>query len=222
MINYARRPIEPIDLDSLIDYGFIPWKCIHSYIPALVSCIDRNDLFLNHLPDRKAERFMVSFVSIPSDAAAFEYEFGRRFKGYETEKKRDPKYLEVRRKLDGLELSEEGKDMLNDFVRRYFDYPSLREKAEFAIENYRDVIEPLLKLFSMSTADTEQIAKNFKNGRNKTDHGSTTLKISFPIAKSYIVIRAIIACMQLERIGMERDKIMVVFSFLYDKYTKVI
>ena len=84
MINYPRQPIEPIELNSLFDYGFIPWRYIYSHMPSLVYCFEKNDIFLNHLPDRKADRCLVSFVSIPSDAAAFEYKFKKMEPDYNT------------------------------------------------------------------------------------------------------------------------------------------
>lgn len=215
-INYKRKEIEPIELNSRTDYGFIPWPSIYSHIPQLMALINNSDIYLDHLPEQRIDRFIVNYYSLTMDAAAFEYEFKERFPEYETTKKTDEKYITLKKKLEEIELTKACRELLDDLVGRYFDQPALLERAEYAITQYVDLLQPFFKKISLERFDCHKIARTFKESRNNVGHGSTNLRITSDIARSSLVIRAVIICMQLERIGMEQELISKVIRMLFD------
>ena len=215
-INYNRKEIEPIDLNSLTDYGFIPWFSIYSNLPDLMDLINQSDIYLDHLPDQRIDRFMVNYYSLTIDAAAFEYEFSKIFPKYETTKKTDIKYITLRKKLEEIDLTKDCKGLLNDLIGKYFNQPALMERAEYSIARYVDLLRPFFKKIGLVKINIHKLAKSFKESRNLVDHGSTNLRITTDIARSSLVIRAVIICMQLERIGMEQDRISKVIRCLFD------
>lgn len=221
-LNYHQREFEHIELNSLVDYGFIPWGLVFSHISSLVSCLERNDIFLYHLQEKKADRFFVNLASISSDASAFEYEFHVLFKNFQTAKKADKKYTDLRDKLETIELSEESNSILSDIISRYFDSPSLKEKAEYAIEQFSGILEPFFKFVEIKKASSKQIASDFCLGRNKVNHGSNSLRLSYGVTQACLVIRAIVICMQLRRIGMDENEIKSSLAFLFDRYVHTV
>lgn len=215
-INYRRHAIEYIDLNSITDFGFIPWRLINGVLQTLIKSLENKELYLNNLYERKDDRYVITFSTISSDSAAFEYEFGKRFKEYKTIKLKDQVYIGLKKKIESIRLNKQEKGILKDCVSRFFDYPSLREKAESAINQYYDIIEKCQYFKTLTNKSSKAIANAFIEGRNLVDHGSKNLVISQDIIKSFFIIRVVIICMQLERLGMERDNIKSSLSFLFD------
>lgn len=215
-IKYNRKEIEPIDINSTTDYGFIPWSMISGFVPYLIDLIYQKKLYLEHLPEQRLDRFLVNHSSVSLDAASFEFEFKALFSKYETKKKVDKNYLTLRTKLENIGLTKECNGILKDFIAHYFDQPTLLEKIEYAITYYKDFMIPFFKKIGIKSVDSHKIAKDFKDCRNLVDHGSTNLHISSETARAALTIRAIVICMQLERIGMNFEQIGKVIKLLFD------
>ena len=215
-INYKRKEIEPIELNSITDYGFIPWSFAYCHLPILMSMIYKKEIYLDYLPEQRLDRFLVSRSSVSLDAAAFEFEFKRRFPKYKTKKTTDAKYVNLKCKLEEIELTKDSKGLLKDIIAKYFESPSLSEKSEYVIEQYKDLLIPFFKRIGLSSLDSHKIAMDFSNSRNLIDHGSINLLITSDIAKASLIIRASVICMQLEMIGMDRERISKVIRILFD------
>ena len=206
-LRYDEREIEPINLGKVCDYGFIRWLDFYDYLSKLVYFIENNCIYLFHLPEKRIDRFRTDFASISTISAAFECEFSRCFDKYETVKKTDCNYIELKDKLQALDTNDDQKSILKNIFGGFFDNPSLKERAEFAFEKFSVV----LNSFNQDEKyDVTNIAKIFKDVRNSIDHGDLRFSIDDDTANIFYYLRIIILCMQLTRLGYSEDKLKAV------------
>lgn len=203
-INYNETPIEPIKLDDIFDYGFIKWADICDVIDSFSDLIDKDKLYLYHLPKTRSGRFYVGYSDISLLSAAFEFEFLSLFSNYESKKMKDDSCKELKNTLLKLACNNKQKEMISNIVGVFFDTPSFYERLSFAFEKYKNVIlEFLPEMFKTP----EEIGKTIRLTRNKIDHGDLTFTITPEIANAFYCLRILILCIQLERLGISEDKL---------------
>lgn len=216
--KYEESEIEPIDLGKLFDFGFIKWEDFYKHLPKLISNIENNHIYLFHFPEKRMERFRTDFASISTISAAFECEFSRCFKRFETFKKSDANYIDLKEKILAIDATDKQKSIISNILGIYFDSPSLQERAEYALDIYSNVLEEFKQEDKL---DLKNIANIFKKTRNKIDHGDLRFAIDDETANAFYYLRIVVLCMQLTRIGVKKEElagiIRPVLSIEYNK-----
>ena len=202
--RYDEKEIEKINLDNVFDYGFIKWIDFYKHLPSLIDLIENNRIYLYHLPEKRKERFRTDYASISTVSAAFECEFSRCFDKYETLKKKDKNYLDLKEKLRKLDINKSQKSIVKNIIGNYLESTSLCEKAEYAFAYFTKVLE----IFSLDAElTTKNAVKIFRDVRNKIDHGDLNLLIDNDTANVFYYMRIIVLCMQLITIGVPMENI---------------
>ena len=202
--RYDKKPIEPIRMTHLYDYGFFKWIDLYKYLNCLVAFIETNSIYLFNLPEKRLDRFRTDIASVSTISAAFECEFSYFFPKYVSTKINDKEYIDLKNKLMAMEKSKKQTTLVNNMIKYYFSQPTLAEKAKYALEQFGDVI----KVFKLDKElNLKQISKCFKMVRNKIDHGDLTIIIDSETANTFYYFRILILCMQLSRMGVDKDKL---------------
>lgn len=207
--RYEEREIEPIDLGKYLDFGFIRWEDFSAYLPELIKRIENNQIYLYHFPEKRIDRFRTDFPLISTVSAAFECEFSRCFSKYETFKKTDINYLELKNKISIIEINDNQRDIIANILSNYFDNPSLQERAEYALGYFSEVLDEFKQEKKLNI---KRIAQVFRNTRNKIDHGDLRFSIDDEIANTFYYLRITVLCMQLLCLGVEKEKMVPIIK----------
>lgn len=202
--KYDEKEIEPIELGKFTDFGFVLWKDLYTYLPTLIDLIEQNEIYLFHLPERRIERFRTDFASISTVSAAFECEFSRCFTSFESSKKNDDDYCKLKNKVSKIGSNDKQMSIISNIIGIYFESPSLQERSEFALHYFKSVLE---EFKVEETLNISEIAKTFKDTRNKIDHGDLKFRIDNKIANTFYYLRIVVLCMQLTRMNLPMEKL---------------
>lgn len=201
------KEMEKPEINSFIDYGFIPWNIFYNKIGKIVEAIEQNELYVYNLPENKKYQKYISIVSIPKDASAFEFEFYRLYPDYVSVKKNNDAYKKYEEEIIKIRDTSEKEvaKICNDQLANLFN-PSLKERIEYAFDQFEYLLKDIYeKVFD--TCDKKQIAKVIRDARNDVDHGSLKTKIDVNVANAYYCIRILILAMTLKRFGFSDEEI---------------
>lgn len=209
-LNNERKEYKPEERGS-IWRDSIPWGLIYPYAGSLFTKLLNNEIFTDHIPEKRILRIYSSFEMIQKDSSAFEATLSEsRKKLVELTPVRKNASIKVREILDQKIKENEESDpevaqMLRNF-EEHIDAKNLRDKIYLQLGYYNDSLTRLRQKIAEGVSD-EAIAKVCSKIRNYTDHGDPRRKVDSNIASCFGVLRALVVCQQLESLGMTHDEI---------------
>ena len=207
--KYERKEIEPIKMTHIFDYGFFKWMDIYKYLGNLVRLIENELIYLFYLPEKRFDRFKTDYPSVSSISAAFEREFSLLYPNFKSPKMEDDDYIDLKTKLSQMDKTKKQKDLVNSFVKNNLEAPSLLERASFALNEFKDVLDSLKIEKKLNLKET---AICFRDTRNRINHGDLSFAINHDIANVFYYFRIVVLCIQLIRIGVPKEKLTAIIK----------
>lgn len=217
-INSNYYNIQEKDIENANDVysSCIFWNTFYPVAGKVLKAITEENIFLNNIPKKRIDRISVNDVSISKDAAEFEYEFKIAYpngvphseKGIEIENI-------VKNKIEVLKNGSSGieKDYYKMFIK-HIKQESLSSDMQYAFETFDDVLSQFKNKLKL-TMSYKDIAEECSGIRNTIDHGKNDREITSDTAACYVLLRTLIYCMQLRRLGLDDDNIKVSIMSLY-------
>ena len=198
---------------------FIPWKMIYYGVAKLYSLILTDNIYLLHLMETQKDRFYVSYESIAKDSSAFDSEFRKLWPdGLIHSNKSIDANNSVKDELQSIlyNTSSSAKKKIVKRLIKVLDTDSLESKISFALNQYKQEINDVLNYPAKITIP--EVALFCSAVRNDVDHGNReTYNLVEKEAYSFNVLRALIYCIQLSRIGIKKEDIKVIINKLFIK-----
>lgn len=218
LLQFNRHEMENSDLNSINDYGFIPWKIVYKYLPNLIKLITDENIYLHNLPISKEEKGFTSINSVSLDASAFEFEYIKLYGKTQLFADIDIRTKEVDKIKDFILESvdstyiETSVNCINNVLN-----PALKMKNIKALSDFEFVIKPTTDKFGYKDY-VNDISKEFIKKRNEIDHGLKNTKITVETANAYYIERMLIYSMQLKRIGMSEKDIIDSIKYVFELF----
>lgn len=217
-INSNYYNIQEKDIENANDVysSCIFWNTFYPVAGNVLKAITEENIFLNNIPKKRIDRISVNDVSISKDAAEFEYEFKIAYpngvphseKGIEIENI-------VKNKIEVLKNGSSGieKNYYKMFMK-HIKQESLSSDMQYAFETFDDVLSQFKNKLKL-TMSYKDIAEECSGIRNTIDHGKNDREITSDTATCYVLLRTLIYCMQLRRLGLDDDNIKASIMSLY-------
>lgn len=192
------------------------WNSFYTVAGNVLKAIAEDKIFLNNIPKRRIDRILVNDVSISKDAAEFEFEFKIAYpNGIPHSEKRIEIENMVKNKLEVLKNESSGieKDYYNQFLK-HVKQESLSGNMQYVFETY-DIVLSQFKNKLKLNMDYKAIAEECSGIRNTIDHGKNDKEITSDTAACYVLLRILIYCMQLRRLGLDDENIKASIISLY-------
>jgi hypothetical protein len=187
----------------------ILWENIYPYIGNLFIEIFNKKVFLEHIPEDLNGRLGISYKTVYFDSSAFENAFSEigYDKKIEKEKSNKKETKEIQKILDNqIKLTSRGTKKAFKFYKKLSSKETLENKIKYAFSTFKVQLE-WIKGKVASNLDYSKIATKCADCRNKTDHGDSNKIINKEIAGCFILLRAVIYCLQLKRASADDDTI---------------
>lgn len=213
--KYAKQEIEDEKHNDVFS-SFMYWNNLYNVAGNIFKAIYENDIFLDNLPKKRIERIVTSNNSITYDCAAFEFEFR---KYYPSGRKRHRNTIvienKVRNKLQELINSTSGKE--KNYYRNFLKHLSqetLQGNIKYMFEKFGELFTDIKNKLKLHVS-FQLISEECAGMRNTIDHGKKDRQITRDIAGYYVLLRALIYAMQLQRLGLDNENLRkCIFSLL--------
>lgn len=210
VINSNYYNIQEKDIENTNDIysSSIFWNSFYTVAGNVLKAIAEDNILLNNIPKKRINRISINDVSISKDSAEFEYEFKIAYpNGIPHSEKRINIENIVKNKLKALEKESSGieKNYYKQFLK-HLKQESLSSNMQYIFKTY-DVILSEFKTKLRLDMDYKDIAEECSGIRNTIDHGKNDRNITSNTAACYVLLRALIYCMQLRRLGLDDNNI---------------
>lgn len=217
-INSNYYNIQEKDIENANDVysSCIFWDTFYPVAGNVLKAITEDNIFLNNIPKKRIDRISVNDVSISKDAAEFEYEFKVAYpNGVPHSEKRIEIENIVKNKLEVLKNESSGieKDYYKKFIK-HVKQESLSGNMQYVFETFDDVLFQFKNKLKL-TMNYKDIAEECSGIRNTIDHGKNDREITSDTAACYVLLRTLIYCIQLRRLGLDDDNIKASIMSLY-------
>mgnify|MGYP003316044345 CR=1 FL=1 len=198
--------MESPNLNTTNDIGFIPWHHSYKVIPKIVELNNNGELYLYSLPMQKKEQKFITINSVSLIASSFEFEYCHLYTKTIFEDLDDRKEIRnIVNKNIGLFKNENQQTLVKNAIGTIFK-PSLSMKAQRALNDFLPLLTELVAKFNYNDI-IKEVSKIFVKARNDIDHGNKNINITTDIANALYVMRILVCCMQLKRLGLNDEDI---------------